>query len=199
MWEQSKAAKRRYGDGLFHSRYFVGRGVDIGGKPDPLEQFKGIFPLMREVRTWDLEDGDAQYMADVADGSLDFVHSSHCLEHMADVRVALGNWARIVRPGGFLIITVPDEDLYEHGQWPSRFNSDHKWSFTICKRRSAMPKSINVVDLAIEFADRLELERLQLVGDFHRTWLASDFDQTLTPVAECAIEIVWRKREELQT
>ncbi len=199
MWEQSKAAKRRYGDGLFHSRYFVGQGVDIGGKPDPLEQFKGIFPLMREARTWDLEDGDAQYMADVADGSLDFVHSSHCLEHMVDVRVALGNWVRIVRPGGFLIITVPDEDLYEHGQWPSRFNSDHKWSFTICKRRSAMPKSINVVDLAIEFADRLELERLQLVGDFHRTWLTSDFDQTLTPVAECAIEIVWRKREAPQT
>lgn len=199
MWEQSKAAKRRYGDGLFHSRYFVGRGVDIGGKPDPLALYKGIFPLMGEVRTWDLEDGDAQYMADVADGSLDFVHSSHCLEHMADARVALGNWVRIVRPGGFLIITVPDEDLYEHGQWPSRFNSDHKWSFTICKRRSAMPKSINVVDLAIEFADRLELERLQLVGDFHRTWLASDFDQTLTPVAECAIEIVWRKREEPQT
>jgi SAM-dependent methyltransferase len=198
MWEQSKAAKRRYSDGLFHGRYLVGRGIDIGGKPDPLGQFKGIFPLMGEVRTWDLEDGDAQYMKGVPDESQDFVHSSHCLEHMVDVRLALSNWIRIVRPGGFLIITVPDEDLYEHGQWPSRFNSDHKWSFTICKRRSAMPKSINVVDLAIEFADRLELERLQLVGDFHRPLLGPEFDQTLTPVAECAIEIVWRKREKQQ-
>ncbi|MBV5346213.1 MAG: methyltransferase domain-containing protein, partial [Rhodoferax sp.] len=75
----------------------------------------------------------------------DFVHSSHCLEHMRDVREALKNWIRIVKPGGFLILTVPDEDLYEQGQWPSRFNTDHKWSFTIHKERSTMPSSINVI------------------------------------------------------
>ena len=38
MWEQSKAAKRRFHDGAFHSRYFVGNGIDIGGKADPLAQ-----------------------------------------------------------------------------------------------------------------------------------------------------------------
>jgi len=199
MWEQSKAAKRRFSDGLFHSRYFVGRGIDIGGKPDPLGQFKGVFHLLGDVRTWDLEDGDAQYMDGVPDDSQDFVHSSHCLEHMVDVRLALDNWTRIVKPGGFLIITVPDEDLYEHAQWPSRFNSDHEWSFTICKRKSTMPNSINVVDLAIELADRLELERLQLISDFHRPWLDRDLDQTMTPVAECSIEIVWRKRGQRQS
>jgi hypothetical protein len=46
IWEQSKAAKRRYNDGAFLSRYFVGRGLDIGGKPDPLAQYVGIFPRM---------------------------------------------------------------------------------------------------------------------------------------------------------
>ena len=35
-YEQSKAAKRRFDDGAFQSRYFVGRGIDIGGGPDPL-------------------------------------------------------------------------------------------------------------------------------------------------------------------
>jgi SAM-dependent methyltransferase len=194
MWEQSKAAKRRFGDGAFHTRYFVGEGIDIGGKPDPLGQYVSIFPCLIRVHTWDLEQGDAQFMQGVPDGRFDFVHSSHTLEHMQDARVALANWARIVKPGGFLILIVPDEDLYEHGHWPSRYNPDHRWSFTIYKRSSAMPKSINVVDLAREFGDRLELERLQLLRDFVRADVPPDLDQTLAPTAECGIEIVWRKR-----
>jgi ubiquinone/menaquinone biosynthesis C-methylase UbiE len=194
MWEQSKAAKRRFNDGLFHSRYFVGHGIDIGGKPDPLAQYVGVFPLMQQVDTWDLENGDAQLMPGVAEGSFDFVHSSHCLEHMQDVRAALDNWTRILKPGGYLIVTVPDEDLYERGQWPSRYNPDHKWSFTICKPSSKLPRSINVVDLVIEFVDNLELERLFLVQDFFRPSLPAEIDQSMTPVAECCIEIIWRKR-----
>lgn len=194
MWEQSKAAMRRFRDGAFITRYFVGDGIDIGGKPDPLAQYVEVFPLMLSCRTWDLEDGDAQHMAGVADGTFDFVHSSHCLEHMVDVEAALQSWIRILKPGGYLIITVPDEDLYEHGTWPSRYNRDHKWSFTLCKSSSTMPRSLNLVDLAQRFADTLALERLMLVSDFHRTGIPSAFDQTLTPVAECAIEAIWRKR-----
>ena len=95
MNEQSKAAKRRFSDGAFHVRYFVGDGIEMGGKPDPLGQYVHVFSRMRGVRVWDLDDGDAQKMAGVVDGSVDFVHSSHCLEHMVDVRETLKNWIRI--------------------------------------------------------------------------------------------------------
>lgn len=193
MNEQSKAARRRYFDGAFHSRYFSGDGVDIGGAPDPLSQYIGIFPKLRSVRIWDWEDGDAQFMAGVPDESFDFVHASHSLEHMKDVKEALTHWVRITKPGGFLIITIPDEDLYEHGQWPSRYNSDHKWSFAICKKSSPMPNSLNVVDLAIAFCDQLDLEKVQKISDFFRPELGNA-DQTHSPVTECAIEIIWRKR-----
>lgn len=194
-WEQSKAAKRRFNDGMFHSRYFAGAGLDIGGKPDPLQQYAGVFPLLKSVRTWDMEDGDAQDLAGVADASVDFVHSSHCLEHMNDVYAAIENWIRVIRPGGYLIITVPDEDLYERGEWPSRRNSDHKWSFTLHKQKSWSPRSINVLDIARDFSAELETERLWLLRDFFRDNLAAELpDQTLTPVAECAIEFIARKR-----
>jgi SAM-dependent methyltransferase len=193
--EQSKAAKRRYDDGAFHSRYFVGHGIDIGGKPDPLGQYVGVFARMQSVRTWDLDDGDAQSLAGVADDSLDFVHSSHCLEHMVDVAEAMWNWIRVLKPAGYIIVTVPDEDLYEQGNWPSRFNTDHKWTFTLAKTSSWSPRSINVIDLAKTCADRLELERLVLHRDFYRAGLQErSADQTLTPVAECAIEMISRKR-----
>jgi len=196
MWEQSKGAKRRFYDGLFHARYFVGNGIDIGGGPDPLGQYTGVFARMGAVRTWDLEDGDAQVMAGVPDDEFDFVHSSHCLEHLRDPNAALLQWVRIVRPGGFVIVTVPDEDLYEKGHWPSRYNSDHKWTFTVHKPQSWSPRSLNVLDLLTELSHLVEIERIVLLRDFFRDELPAELDQTMTPVAECGIEIIVRKRAE---
>ncbi|MBA3015308.1 MAG: class I SAM-dependent methyltransferase [Proteobacteria bacterium] len=195
MWEQSKAAKRRVTIPAFHNRYFVGHGIDIGGKPDPLGQYSGFFARMQSALTWDIDDGDAQYMTGVSDEAFDFLHASHCLEHMVDVRVALANWIRIVKPGGFLVITVPDEDLYEMGNWPSRFNSDHKWTFTIIKDQSWSPRSINILDLLQEAKGMIVVEKIELLRDFYRdTWRADQIDQTMTPVAECAIEIILQKK-----
>ncbi len=196
MHEQSKAARRRFSEGYFHTRYFVGDGIDIGGKPDPLSQYVGIFPAMRSVRIWDIEDGDAQFLSGIPDDSYNFLVSSHSLEHMVDVREALQNWLRVVKPEGFLIITVPDEDLYELGNWPSKFNPDHKWTFTIYKHDSWSPKSINILDLLIEFSSQIEVERIVLLNDFFRESLRKrGIDQTLTPVAECAIEVIFKKKK----
>jgi SAM-dependent methyltransferase len=130
----------------------------------------------------------------VASASFDFVHSSHCLEHMRNPEEALTNWLRVLKPGGYLIVTVPDEDLYELGTWPSCFNADHKWTFTICKETSWSPVSLNVVDLARRFARTAAVERIVLLRDFFREELAAQgIDQTQTPVAECSIEFVWCK------
>ena len=100
MKECSKSIQRRLADSNFLRKYFVGNGVDIGGKPDPLILYKEMFPLLESVRTWDLEDGDAQFLNSVSNGSLDFVHSSHCLEHLIDPEEGLRNWLRVVRGGG---------------------------------------------------------------------------------------------------
>src|SRR5438477_4987759 len=178
MWEQSKAAKRRFNDGLFHARYFVGKGIDIGGGPDPLGQYAGVFARMAAVRAWDVQDGDAQLMAGVPEDEFDFVHSSHCLEHLHDPKAALVRWVRIVRPGGFLIVTVPDEDLYEKGHWPSRYNVDHKWTFTVHTPQSSSPRSLNVLDLLIGLSHLVEIERIALLRDFFRDELPAELDQT---------------------
>ncbi|MCF6807308.1 class I SAM-dependent methyltransferase [Thiotrichales bacterium 19S9-12] len=194
-YEQSKSIKRRYNIGAFHQRYFVGDGIDIGGKPDPTSQYIGIFPLMRSVKIWDLEDGDAQYMKGVEDNTYDFLVSSHCLEHLHSPKEGLSNWIRIVKPGGHLIVTIPDEDLYELGNWPSKFNSDHKVSFTIHKKSSWSPVSINILDLLSEFTDQVEIEKIELIRDFFRDDLKKkQFDQTRTIVTECCIEFILRKR-----
>jgi len=172
--------------------YFKGHGIDIGGKPDPLSLYTELFPLIKDVRTWDKEDGDAQYMSSISDNTYDFVHSSHCLEHLDNPMTGIKNWLRILKPSGYLIITVPDEDLYEQGVFPSTFNEDHKWTFTIWKRNSWSNKSINILDIIKLFDNKTSVEKIELLNSTYRT--LPRYDQTLTPIAECGIEIIIRKR-----
>jgi predicted SAM-dependent methyltransferase len=70
----------------------------------------------------------------IADASLDAIYSSHNLEHLfpAEVLTALREFARVLKPEGFLVVTCPDlqsvaavvaegkllETLYESSQGP---------------------------------------------------------------------------------
>jgi SAM-dependent methyltransferase len=135
--ETSKAHSRRTREGYFNW-IFVGRGIDIGCGDDPVTS---------NCFWWDLPQGDAQELPGVPAASFDWVYSSHCLEHLRDPWQAIGRWWEVLRPGGRLLIVVPDEDLYEQGAWPSRYNPDHKWTFTIHKSASWSPASINVTEL----------------------------------------------------
>src|SRR3546814_1757808 len=105
----------------------------------------------------------------------------------------LRNWFRILKPGGHLIVTVPDEDLYEQGIFPSAYNPDHKWTFTIWKIASWSPKSRNPIDLVRSLGEAAEVLKLELLNATFRYSLPR-FDQTLTPTGECGIEMVIRKR-----
>jgi SAM-dependent methyltransferase len=116
-----------------------GKGIDIGCGPDPVTE---------DARRFDMQDGDANRITDFVHEQFDFVYSSHCLEHMHDPRTTILDWWKLVKAGGFLFVLVPDEDLYEQGVFPSRFNTDHKATFTIAKAQSWSPRSINVLDLA---------------------------------------------------
>jgi SAM-dependent methyltransferase len=193
MFEQSKAVKRRFHIGAFHNSYFVGYGIDIGCGQDSLNNYRHVFRSIEHVRGWDLPDGDAQYLKGVDDNTYDFVTSSHCLEHMVDVVTALTNWIRVCKRGGYIVITIPDEEMYEHDYWPSRYNSDHKWSFTLRNPdRSKMPKSINVLNLLTAINNQATVEKIEVIRDLYYP-NAGDQDQTLHPSIECCIEIILRK------
>lgn len=197
MKECSKSIPRRLRDVRFATRYFVGSGVDIGGRPDPLTLYREFFPGITALRTWDIEDGDAELMQGVADGAFDFVFSSHCLEHLRDPRKGLANWLRVTKPGGHIVITIPDEDLYEQGVWPSTMNRDHKHSFTMSKPKSWSPVSINVMELVAGLGPAADVRKLEVIDEGYRFGLPR-FDQTLTPLAESAIELIIRKRTDAE-
>lgn len=126
----------------FERSLLQGEGIDIGCGGDPISE--GAVPF-------DVQHGDANRITEYVDRRFDYVYSSHCLEHMLDPRQAIQEWWALVKPGGVLFVVVPDEDLYEQGYWPSCFNSDHKWTFTLSKSKSWSPVSINVLELVSSF------------------------------------------------
>ena len=73
-----------------------------------------------------------------------------------------------MKPGGHLILIVPDEDLYEQGVFPSQFNPADTCTFTMGKARSWSPVSLNVRDLA---RDLPNAEIIQL------TWHDDGYDR----------------------
>lgn len=132
--ETSKSRARREKEGFFE-KYCKGEGLDIG--------FGGDL-LVENCSVWDIDNGDAQFLKGIDDEEFDFVYSSHCLEHMYDVRIALKNWWRVVKNGGYMIIAIPHRDLYEKKrELPSRFNADHKHMFLIGKEE--YPDTLDII------------------------------------------------------
>ena len=89
-----------------------GKGVDIGG---------GNWPLPGARAVDDNDEENAYILAEYA-GSLDYVFSSHCLEHLEKPRKALKEWIRVLRPGGILYLYFPHPDYI-----PWRKESMPKW------------------------------------------------------------------------
>lgn len=134
--ETHKAHVRRQREGYF-DKYCKGQGLDIGYGGDPVAS---------NVRGWDFEHGDAQLLRGLDDASFDFVYSSHLLEHLPDIELALKNWWRVLKPGGYLLLLLPHRDLYEKKTTlPSRFNEDHAHFFL--PDRDEAPDTIGVVPL----------------------------------------------------
>lgn len=125
----------------FFQTYLNGTVIDIGCGSDP---------VVAHAEPYDLALGDkdaGQILLYRNGGTYDCVYSSHCLEHMGNVPEALRQWWALVKPGGYMILVVPDEDLYEQGVWPSRFNSDHKATFRLHNKPSWSPVSYHLNEL----------------------------------------------------
>lgn len=102
-------------------RFCQGAGIDVGANEWP---FPGATPIDDRL-------GENAYRLDrFADASLDYVFSSHCLEHLADWQTALRLWIGKLRPGGILFLYLPHESMLlwrPGGPW---VGGAHKWSPT---------------------------------------------------------------------
>lgn len=111
------------GNGQSHIRdralaYCRGKGIDVGASQWP---FPGAEPIQQERKR------NALRLEDVPESSLDFVFSSHCLEHIVPWKEALAVWISKLKEGGVLFLYLPHEDMelwHPGGPWAG---PSHKW------------------------------------------------------------------------
>lgn len=66
-----------------------------------------------------------------ADGTVDTVFSSHCLEHIAFDHHVIRDWYRVTKMNGHIVCIVPSQALYEKKRFlPSNFNEGHLRMYT---------------------------------------------------------------------
>lgn len=110
--------------------YLRGRGLDIGcgtskvwphaiGLDNGHHFGKGAADMMIK---------DATDLGIFADSSLDFIFSSHLLEHIVDYKNVLQAWWAKLKVGGYLVLYLPHKDFYPNiGE--DGANPDHKNDF----------------------------------------------------------------------
>ena len=87
-------------------------GLEVGAHALPVD---GLSPFYTDtVAEYVGSAGRADFLADAGalplpDNTLDYLCSSHVLEHLPDPLAALHEWHRVLRPGGWLYLVVPDK------------------------------------------------------------------------------------------
>ncbi len=130
-------------------RYTRGRGLDLGcGNCKLYSHFIGVdnghhFGTDGADVVLDCEKLDL-----FASEALDFVFSSHLLEHITDYKAALQEWWRVLKPGGHLVVYLPHKKFYPNlGQ--SGSNPHHKHDFLPSDITDAMSKVSSDWDLLV--------------------------------------------------
>lgn len=131
--EDMMAAEIRGGRAVVGQLYLSGSGVELGSGATPFPLPQGTRCRYGDVRnhsqlteyfgTKDVSDGefiDAQTMEGVPLKSLDFVIAAHVIEHLYDPIGAIRASINTLKPGGTLLIVVPEmEKTWDRGRPPT--------------------------------------------------------------------------------
>ena len=96
-------------------KHCKGRGVDIGASDWLLD---GARPIE------DNKDENAYKILE-KDGSLDYVFSSHLLEHLSDPLLAIDEWTKKLKSGGVLFMYLPHPSCH---MWKKENLRYHAWN-----------------------------------------------------------------------
>ena len=177
--ETSKAKLRRKKESFFS--YCEGMGLDIGYGGDLVTP---------NAQGFDMEHGDAMKLPGISRNTYDFVYSSHTLEHMPNPDIALLNWWNCVKLGGYLIIYVPERNLYEKKRTlPSRWNLDHKWFFLLDK--DDPPHTIGILPLVKRTLTKYSIVYAKICKEGHTI-----ADPNVHSDGEYSIEIIIQKNKD---
>lgn len=96
-----------------YAKYFCrGKGVDVGFG-------KGEWKLPGAIGA-DVNDKSNEFEAWILPGELDYVYSSHCLEHIPNWVGTIEYWANQIKSNGILFLYLPHPDQRYWKPWNNR-------------------------------------------------------------------------------
>jgi hypothetical protein len=149
--QEARKSFHRYNYEGFFDRFLSGSSIlDLGYKRDIDAQ-----PIVPQAVGLDVGyPGYDGKQLPFLDGSQDAVFVSHALEHIADYRLTIAEWFRVVRIGGFLVIAVPDQFLYERKRsLPSRWDADHKRFYSPASLLSEIDEALDPYSYRIRYLE----------------------------------------------
>lgn len=93
------------------AQYCRGNGLDLGFGGDPIVPWAITIDRKKDIRG--NIDGDATKLCWFQDNAFDFVYSSHLLEDFKETEPVLREWLRVIKPGGLLVLYLPNEQIYK--------------------------------------------------------------------------------------
>lgn len=165
------------------SAVFCGQGIDVSDADHSLalEQW----PAITACERFDLSSENIVHIGDTrARECYDFIYGCRFLEKAGAPARALAQCWSLIKPSGYLALVVADEDLFEQGRWPSRFDPRHRWTFSLHKsageQGSWSPRSINLLHLILENLNGFRFVLVRL-DDTDYDYAIRGLDQTLPP------------------
>ncbi len=190
-----KGKATRMARSLLSKKYIRGAGIEIGAFASPTlvpwgasvryvdripaSQFREA-PEYRGLKIVepDIIDDGASLSA-IPDASVDFVMCFHMLEHVPDAMSAVFNWIRVLRPGGILLVGVPDKRFTQDANREltplQHFIRDYEEGPRISAEAHYRDVATNVENLPPEEVDAF-VARAQPAIHFHTWNLVSFFN-----------------------
>jgi len=104
----------------YATHFCKGDGYDIGFCK---QEWK--LPIARGI---DINMNDGYHANNLPDEMVDFIYSSHCLEHCDDWVITLEYWISKIKPDGILFLYLPD---FSQKYWRPWNNRKHKHCFNV--------------------------------------------------------------------
>jgi hypothetical protein len=196
MYENTKAAFLRRSNNRLFTSVFKGEGLHIGPGSDPL--LKHHYPLCSNITLCNIAEpniNNDNIKNTLNNKKFDFVYATSLAVYEDEPFDVINHWLQFVQSRGHLVLTVPDEDLYEQGNFPSIFNNTHKKTFSIYKKESWSGRHYNFLDL-IQKLNNVSCRKIELIdSNYDYSLLGKGVDQTysFTDGVEACIEVVLKK------
>lgn len=144
------------------ARFCKGNGLDVGYGGDPIVPTAICVDLHNPYAHYKSHPqhlhGDGSNLHWFASDCLDYVYSSHVLEDFIDTEEVLREWSRVLKPGGKMVLFLPDEKTYrEHcavnGNEPNKHHVHKEFSLNYLKNTVELIGGLKVIHESFPVAE----------------------------------------------